>query len=124
MRYSVSPFYRLTLRTVEVPCLIKGLDLPCWVVTANINFYGYGRIKINGREFGAHRFAYLEMRGEIPEGLELDHLCRVRACWNPWHVEPVTPAINSERGLTGMKSGRKLPILPVQRRVEIVRKES
>lgn len=62
---------------------------------------GYGRIKIMG--FGskplAHRVAYILAKGPIPEGLQLDHLCRVRACINPDHLEPVTQVENMARGV-------------------------
>jgi hypothetical protein len=45
----------------------------------------------------AHRWAFEFMRCEIPDGLELDHLCRNRSCVNPWHLEPVTRAVNVQR---------------------------
>jgi hypothetical protein len=46
----------------------------------------------------AHRWAYEFLRAEIPEGLHIDHLCRNRACVNPWHLEPVTNRVNGLRG--------------------------
>ena len=80
------------------------LDLgPCWVWTAGTNRAGYGKFGV-GREAGkqlivqAHRFAYELLAGSIPEGLELDHLCRNRPCVNPDHMEPVTHAENMARG--------------------------
>lgn len=48
----------------------------------------------------AHRFAYELIRGKIPEGLDIDHLCRNRQCVNPEHMEPVTPRENTIRGDT------------------------
>ncbi|MGW1814203.1 HNH endonuclease [Streptomyces sp. NPDC002125] len=48
----------------------------------------------------AHRWSYAYLRCEIPAGLEIDHLCRNRGCVNPWHLEPVTPLVNWERGIS------------------------
>ena len=63
----------------------------CWLWTAS-TLNGYGQIKAGGR-FGkillAHRVAYEMLVGPIPEGLQLDHLCRVTLCVNPKHLEPV-----------------------------------
>lgn len=55
---------------------------------------GYGKMKINGRTVRPHRFAYELLVGPIPDGLELDHLCRVHACVWPEHLEPVTSQEN------------------------------
>jgi hypothetical protein len=74
----------------------------CWVWTSTLGGGGYGTFSIGGRQgrqVKAHRFAYEIVRGEIPEGLDLDHLCRVRACVNPDHLEPVTRSENVRRGL-------------------------
>ena len=60
---------------------------------------GYGRVAINGRILLAHRVAYEAARGPIPQGLQIDHLCRVRACVNPAHLEVVTSRVNSLRGV-------------------------
>lgn len=64
---------------------------------------GYGRFdhsKSNNNP-GAHRWAYVRFRGPIPVGFVLDHLCRVKECVNPWHLEIVTPKENVRRGLWG-----------------------
>ncbi len=63
---------------------------------------GYGRCSCNGKTAAAHRVAYELLKGPIPEGLELDHLCRVRCCVNPDHLEPVTKDENFRRGLQGV----------------------
>lgn len=69
----------------------------CWVHPAP-RPNGYGYITDHGVEHLAHRFMYEAMVAEIPDGLQLDHLCRTRACCNPYHLDPVTPGVNSRRG--------------------------
>jgi hypothetical protein len=59
---------------------------------------GYGHIGIKKKTRLAHRVSYELARGPIPHGLQLDHLCRVRCCINPDHLEPVTPRENVRRG--------------------------
>lgn len=71
----------------------------CWLF-ANVQSNGYGSLSgavTNGRSNLAHRVAYELLIGPIPEGLQLDHLCRVRNCVNPEHLEPVTPWENTMR---------------------------
>jgi hypothetical protein len=70
----------------------------CWLWTGNKNPNGYGRICINYTGTLAHRTSYEIFKGEVPEGLVLDHLCRVRNCVNPEHLEIVTDRINILRG--------------------------
>lgn len=70
----------------------------CWKWTAKLSHDGYAIIAVNGKQIGAHRFAYEKWIGPIPEGLHLDHLCRVRHCVNPEHLEPVTNIENIRRG--------------------------
>lgn len=71
----------------------------CWEWSGALNNRGYGQFQIPGRCNYAHRFAYEEWVDDIPAGLELDHLCRNRACCNPAHLEPVTRSENVRRGL-------------------------
>lgn len=71
----------------------------CWIWTASKHRGGYGQFRDqNGKNAQAHKWAYEFLIGEVPEGLELDHLCRVRECVNPWHLEPVTKSVNQRRG--------------------------
>jgi HNH endonuclease len=60
---------------------------------------GYGMFRKDGRNQGAHRVAYELLVAPIPEGLQVDHLCRVRDCVSPDHLEPVTQQENMRRGL-------------------------
>lgn len=69
----------------------------CWIWTASLND-GYGRPQINGKHVYAHKYSYEHVFGPVPEGLQLDHLCRDRACVNPYHLEPVTTQENTKRG--------------------------
>lgn len=74
----------------------------CWPWLAHIAWNGYGEFRISTKELvKSHRFAYENMIGEIPSGLDLDHRCRNRACCNPRHLEPVTRKVNAQRGLCG-----------------------
>lgn len=69
----------------------------CWLWHAGQFSNGYGMFALGGsprRNASAHRFCYEHYRGTIPEGKDLDHLCRIRHCVNPEHLEPVTRSEN------------------------------
>lgn len=75
----------------------------CWLWTRALNSKGYGSFRTGGKHHLADRFAYELLVGFIPDDLQLDHLCRIHNCVNPDHVEPVTPAVNSQRGFAGLE---------------------
>lgn len=70
----------------------------CWFWTGAVFKSGYGAIRILGKTTLAHRVAYELFTGPIPVGLVLDHLCRIRPCVNPAHLEAVTDQVNIVRG--------------------------
>ena len=70
----------------------------CWFWHSGLGQDGYGRFTVNGRRALAHRWVYEQEVGPIPDGLVLDHLCRVRNCVRPDHLEPVTNRENILRG--------------------------
>jgi hypothetical protein len=70
----------------------------CWLWTAATLPNGYGVLGIEHRTVYAHRVAYELLVGPIRDGLQIDHLCRVRHCVNPEHLEPVTQRDNLARG--------------------------
>lgn len=69
----------------------------CWIWTAenSTNQFGHGVFSVGrGVSKGAHRFAYEQIVGPIPEGYVLDHLCRNPSCVRPDHLEPVPQRVN------------------------------
>lgn len=71
----------------------------CWIYAGGDNGHGYGSFMTRrGRKY-AHRFAYEAIKGPIPKGMELDHLCCLRCCCNPDHLEPVTRQENIRRSV-------------------------
>lgn len=69
----------------------------CWVWAGRKDRHGYGLIKIGRTPRFAHRVSFEAWMGPIPEGLQIDHLCRVRDCCNPEHLEPVSSRENTMR---------------------------
>lgn len=84
----------------------RGYKTPCWVWQGVLNKWGYAKLKRNTRTIAGHRLFYLAYTGSLPEGpasgpfrMQLDHLCRVRKCVNPEHLEPATCVENIKRWL-------------------------
>ena len=71
----------------------------CWIWQGPLYSNGYGKtsVPIHGTRL-AHRVLFIEHRGEPPVGLDLDHLCHVRACVRPDHLDPVDRSTNLRRG--------------------------
>lgn len=88
----------------------------CWVWVRQRNKHGYGHVCVGTRRSntgktcgigaGAHRVSYELHIGKIPAGLQIDHLCRNRACVNPQHLEPVSAKENVNRGETIAKAAK------------------
>lgn len=76
----------------------------CWVWEGSLNNKGYGRVNYKGNNWLAHRFFYELIKGDVPQGLVLDHLCRVPSCVNPNHLEPVTLKVNNQRSISATKT--------------------
>ena len=70
----------------------------CWLYKGTPEVAGYARITMRGKRFLVHRVAYQLFKGQIRYGQQLDHLCRVRNCFNPAHLEAVTARVNALRG--------------------------
>ena len=77
------------------PCPATG----CWLWTGTMDGT-YGVVVFQKQRFLAHRLAYLLFRGPLTKGLQIDHLCRTRACANPDHIEQVTRRENIRRGVS------------------------
>lgn len=70
----------------------------CWIWMGELNRNGYGRVAFGGAKRMVHKIVWILHGKPHEEGLIYDHLCRVRCCCNPAHLEPVTNAENTRRG--------------------------
>lgn len=94
-RYNIGPPVERALARVQ-----RDSETGCWLWNGALTTAGYGHLNIGGGRYAmAHVVLYEDRHGPVPDGLELDHLCRVRHCVNPDHVEPVTHLENVRRGL-------------------------
>lgn len=85
----------------------------CWNWRGSTNkTSGYGQIQINGKAESVHVVSYKLAGGAIPEGMELDHLCRNRKCVNPDHLEPVAHRDNVLRGINACATNAKVTHCP------------
>lgn len=91
----MTPLARLMSR---ITYAYGSLPTPCWISGYAHNGVGYTCVATEGRRVLCHRFTYELFVGPIPDGLVLDHLCRVPRCCNPAHLEPVTNRENLRRG--------------------------
>lgn len=83
----------------------------CWLWIGAGTGAGYGGVFFHGKNHRAHRVFYSVLVGEIPDGLELDHICRERSCVNPTHLEAVTRSENTKRGIgPAMAAKRQMSI--------------
>lgn len=75
----------------------------CWLWIGPLNSGGYSEYRVGTYQvYRGHRISYAALVGSIPDGLQLDHVCRTRSCVNPGHLEPVTRHENQLRGSMGL----------------------
>ncbi len=95
----------MVARAIEGATRFMELCMPepntgCWLWGGPSNGHGYGSFFYKGRLTGAHRYSHETFIGPIPNGYDVDHLCRVRCCVNPAHLEAVTRRENILRGVS------------------------
>ncbi len=74
-------------------------DMPCWTWVGWLDSQGYGRMQYGEQKAArVHRVTFELLRHPVTELEVIDHLCRNRACCNPWHLQPVSGTVNTQRG--------------------------
>lgn len=84
--------------SVRLAAYSERQDNGCLLWLGHLDRKGYGTFSVGERTTFVHRQAWENANGPIPDGLVIDHLCRVRNCINPAHMETVLPAVNTLRG--------------------------
>lgn len=97
--YGMSHIKNGTARKSFTARLLDSIGDParCWDWTGHIGKNGYAYACYNGKGTTAYRAAWMHLIGPIPEGYEVDHLCKNPKCVNPRHLEPVPPYVNNMR---------------------------
>ena len=90
---------RDTFLSTKIWPYIRKDERGCWLWQGNIGAWGYGNLFIKRKPYRAHRVVLTLAHGPIPDGLVPDHLCRIKHCVNPNHLELVTHRENSRRGI-------------------------
>ncbi|QHB37267.1 HNH endonuclease [Gordonia phage Gudmit] len=110
-------------RMTEKITRVQRGDWDCWQWNGCRNPKGYGNVTHNGRLWLTHRLTYTLLVGEIPEGLQIDHLCKYTSCCNPAHLEPVTAKENNARKYECAKDRcvHGHPLAGVNLRIKILR---
>lgn len=82
----------------------------CWIWQRALTPNGYAQASYQSKMQRLHKLVWEFFNGPVPEGLELDHLCRNRSCWNPEHLEPVTHQVNMQRGDSWWRNKTHCPL--------------
>jgi hypothetical protein len=92
----------------------------CWIWTGGTTGHraAYGTMKVRGKRVMAHRYLFEKARGPIPQGMEMDHLCRNPSCVNPSHLEAVTHKENMNRGNAPSAIAKRTGLCPKGHQLE------
>ena len=81
----------------------------CWYWIGAKTYGGYGLFRYNGKSELVHRLSYEDAKGEIPDGLVINHICRNRHCVNPDHLEVITRGKNIQIGICANRNKTHCP---------------